>query len=408
MTAAHGAIEFHGVWKKFRYGEIHNRLRDAIPALVARAVGRRRDDRLWSGQFWALQAVDFQVARGQALGIIGPNGAGKSTILKLITRILRPTRGRCVVRGRVGALIEVAAGFHPDLTGRENVFLQGIIMGMGRRDIERRFDEIVAFSGIDAFIDTPVKRYSSGMQTRLGFSIAAHLDPDVMLIDEALAVGDAAFQVKAFARVLELVQREIPVVVVSHQLDAIATLCTQALLLDRGRVVQMGTPTECIAAYLQSGGRVAGAREGDGAIRSDALHVPHSVVSSGERFDVLVDCAVQGHEWVEPEAIRVRVRAALSGDALFETGTDQLQISLPNSGEFRLSVGLQMNLQRGTYLLESFAWDRFLNRVSFVGPATSFEVREGAPFDGIVQLNAVGRLESTLSISPTTASHDAQ
>ena len=156
----------------------------------------------------------------------------------------------CLTQGRVGVLIEVAAGFHPDLTGRENIFLQGAIMGMPQREILRKFDEIVAFSGVEWFLDTPVKRYSSGMHTRLGFAIAAHLDPDVLIIDEALAVGDAAFQKKAFDRISELARSNIPVVVVSHQLETIARLCTEAILMTEGAVVQRGTPQECIAAYL--------------------------------------------------------------------------------------------------------------------------------------------------------------
>ena len=195
-------VVFENVWKKFRYGEVHDRLRDAIPALARHLAGRTPpDDGLWSGEFWALRDVGFTVAPGEALGIIGPNGAGKSTALKVLTKILRPTRGRCAAVGRVGALIDVAAGFHPDLTGRENIFLQGAIMGMRQREIEQKFDRIVEFSGIPLFIDTPVKRYSSGMHARLGFAIAAHLDPDVLIVDEVLSVGDASFQQKAFTRV---------------------------------------------------------------------------------------------------------------------------------------------------------------------------------------------------------------
>src|SRR5439155_25060867 len=180
-------IAFDGVWKKFRRGEHHDSLRDLIPAL-ARRLGTRREPALDADEFWVLRDVSFEVKPGQVLGIIGPNGAGKSTALKLLTRILKPTKGTARVHGRVGALIELAAGFHPDLTGRENIFLQGAIMGMRRDDIRRRFDEIIEFAGIPDFIDTPVKRYSSGMNARLGFAIAAHLDPEVLLIDEVLAV----------------------------------------------------------------------------------------------------------------------------------------------------------------------------------------------------------------------------
>jgi lipopolysaccharide transport system ATP-binding protein len=185
------AIVFDRVWKKYRRGERHDSLRDLLPAAVLRLLRpRRQASELQTEEFWALKDVSFEVGPGEALGIIGPNGAGKSTVLKLLTRILKPTLGACRVTGRVGALIEVAAGFHPDLTGRENIYLQGAILGMKRGEIARKLDEIVAFSGIEDFIDTPVKRYSSGMNARLGFSIAAHVDPEVLLIDEVLAVGD--------------------------------------------------------------------------------------------------------------------------------------------------------------------------------------------------------------------------
>src|SRR5688572_19252323 len=194
------AVIFDGVWKKFRRGERYDSLRDLVPSTLKRLAGRSRHADLERKEFWAVHDVSFEVRRGEALGIIGPNGAGKSTILKLLSRILKPTHGRCEVRGRAGALIEVAAGFHPDLTGRENVYLQGAIMGMKRREIVQRFDEIVDFAGVSEFIDTPIKRYSSGMNARLGFSIAAHLNPDVLIIDEVLSVGDIAFQQKCYNR----------------------------------------------------------------------------------------------------------------------------------------------------------------------------------------------------------------
>jgi homopolymeric O-antigen transport system ATP-binding protein len=245
------AVVFDGVWKKFRRGERHDSLRDLIPAAAARLLRRSRasGDDLSDKEFWAVHDVSFEVSPGEALGIIGPNGAGKSTILKLLSRILRPTRGTCEVRGRAGALIEVAAGFHPDLTGRENVFLQGAIMGMKRADIARKFDEIVEFAGVSEFIDTQVKRYSSGMNARLGFAIAAHLDPDVLLIDEVLSVGDAAFQDRCVDRMRELIARGIPVVFISHNLPAVLELCTRAIVVDHGTVKFDGDPAAAIQEY---------------------------------------------------------------------------------------------------------------------------------------------------------------
>lgn len=246
------AIVFDGVWKKFRRGERHDSLRDLIPAAIRRMTGRTpREADLGAQEFWAVHDVSFEVRQGEALGIIGPNGAGKSTTLKLLSRILKPTKGRCEVRGRAGALIEVAAGFHPDLTGRENVFLQGAIMGMKRAEIARKFDEIVEFAGVSEFIDTQVKRYSSGMNARLGFAIAAHLDPDVLLIDEVLSVGDAAFQDRCVERMRVLIKRGIPLVFISHNLPAIIDLCTRAIVIDRGTVRFDGAPAEAIQHYRQ-------------------------------------------------------------------------------------------------------------------------------------------------------------
>src|SRR5438067_12787491 len=248
-------VVFDRVWKKFHRGQVHDSLRDLIPAVARRMLGRAPSEtELAVDDFWAVRDLSFEVTPGQTLGIIGPNGSGKSTTLRLLTKILAPTRGHTHVVGRVGALIEVSAGFHGDLTGRENVFLQGAIMGMRSKQTERKFDEIVEFSGIEEFIDTPVKRYSSGMNARLGFSIAAHLEPDVLIIDEVLAVGDLTFQERAFGRIRELAGSGLPVVIVSHQLERIVELCSEAILLRRGEAVYRGTPTETIAAYVQGNG----------------------------------------------------------------------------------------------------------------------------------------------------------
>jgi lipopolysaccharide transport system ATP-binding protein len=243
------AVAVRGVWKKFRRGERHDSLRDLIPSAAARLFRRRDPAALTSAEFWALRDVSFEVGAGEALGILGPNGAGKSTILKVLTRILRPTRGSCELRGRVGALIELAAGFHPDLTGRENVYLQGAIMGMKRAEIARQFDAIVDFAGIPEHIDTPVKRYSSGMTARLGFAIAAHLDPDVLLIDEVLSVGDVAFQEKCISRMRAMLGRGLPLIFISHNLRAVVDLCTRAMVIDRGALVYDGSPTEAVTRY---------------------------------------------------------------------------------------------------------------------------------------------------------------
>ena len=244
------AVTFEHVWKRFRRGERHNSLRDLVPALARRALPGTESSSDSEEDFWALRDVSFEVASGEAFGIIGPNGAGKSTTLKLLTRILKPTRGSCAVRGRIGALIEVAAGFHPDLTGRENIFLQGAIMGMKRTEIAQRLDAIVDFAGVGDFIETPVKRYSSGMNARLGFAIAAHLDPEVLIIDEVLSVGDMAFQERCIERMVEFKRQGTSIVFVSHNLQAVTMLCDRAIFI-RGSAVAIGPSHEVVHAYTR-------------------------------------------------------------------------------------------------------------------------------------------------------------
>lgn len=249
------AVQVESIWKKFRGGERQDSLRDLIPAAVGRAIrGAPAATSLKEGDFWALQDVSFEARSGEALGIIGHNGAGKSTLLKVLTRLLKPTAGRYVTRGRIGALIEVTAGFHQDLTGRENVFLNGAIIGMRKTEIERRFDEIVEFSGIGSFIDTPVKRYSSGMNARLGFSIAAHLRPEILIVDEVLSVGDYTFQGKCIQWMKDTLQNGTTVVFVSHNMDAVLSLCQSAILLNKGKVLAQGALDVVVPEYYRSGG----------------------------------------------------------------------------------------------------------------------------------------------------------
>lgn len=389
-----GRVRVEHVWKRFQLGERHDSLRDLIPSLLGRAFGGRADSKsLGRDDFWAVREVDFEVEPGQALGIIGGNGAGKSTLLKLITRILRPTHGRCEVRGRIGALIEIAAGFHPDLTGRENVFLQGAIMGMRGIEIRRKFDQIVEFSGVARFIDTPVKRFSSGMNARLGFSIAAHLDPDVLIIDEVLSVGDFKFQAKAFERIQEMVQRDIPVVVVSHQLDRISSLCTHAILLDRGRVVMQATPTECISAYVQ--GRTAddpAATANAPVIISSITSSASGAVASGER----VTFVIRGHVAPGPPrhgvAVGLRIRSLHTAQLLYDTGVVDHTVALPPFGPFELTTELDLNVAPGIYAAETHVWDPQKEAETFRGPSITVQVEGGPPFYGTVQMNATVRL----------------
>src|SRR5213078_1044255 len=202
-----------------------------------------------SGDMWALRDVSFQVPQGEVLGIVGHNGAGKTTILKLLSSITAPSSGEITIRGRLAALIEVSSGFHPELTGRENVYLHGAMLGMRRAEITRKMDSIVEFSGVEKYIDVPVKRYSSGMYVRLGFSVAAHLDPDIVLLDEVLAVGDVAFQARCLDRIGELRKAGRTIVFVSHDLAAVYHLCDRAILLARGQILSDGTPRAVIDQY---------------------------------------------------------------------------------------------------------------------------------------------------------------
>ena len=250
------AISATGLSKRYRIGQLdrgYETLRESIVHLARRMSGREHALGHEERNIWALKDVSFEVDEGAAVGVIGRNGAGKSTLLKVLTRITTPTEGRAEIRGRVGSLLEVGTGFHPELTGRENVYLNGSILGMKRRELTKKLPDIVEFAGIERFMDTPVKRYSSGMYVRLAFSVAAHLEPEILLVDEVLAVGDAEFQKRCLGRMEELGSSGRTVLFVSHNMQAIAQLCDRAIWLDQGSVVEDGTSSEVVARYLQSG-----------------------------------------------------------------------------------------------------------------------------------------------------------
>lgn len=256
-------LEFSHVSKKYIV-----RSDDAAPATGNPIADRLRRLRARKEAFWAVRDVSFQVKRGEALGIIGHNGAGKSTVLKLLSNITAPSEGAITINGRLSALIEVGSGFHPELTGRENVFLSGSILGMRRRDIATKLDSIVDFAGVRQFIDTPVKRYSSGMYVRLGFAIAAHLDPDILLLDEVLAVGDAAFQAKCIQRIKELEAAGTTIVFISHDLTAVERLCQRVILMRKGQIAAEGVPRDVIKEY-HSGAAAAPTADADFGARRE-------------------------------------------------------------------------------------------------------------------------------------------
>jgi lipopolysaccharide transport system ATP-binding protein len=272
-------IRVEHLGKRYRIGSAprYHALRDAITATVAsRLPGRRRVTSPGLNEIWALDDVAFTVREGEVLGVIGRNGAGKSTLLKLLARITRPTRGSIAIRGRVASLLEVGTGFHPELTGRENIFLNGAILGMTRAEIARKLDEIVAFAEVEKFVDTPVKHYSSGMYLRLAFAIAAHLEPEILLVDEVLAVGDAAFQKKCTGKMGDVAKGGRTVLFVSHNIGAITTLCSHAAYLVAGRLAAFGPAHDVAMTYTRDTAVLSGAsdlgapsvsRRGDGAAR---------------------------------------------------------------------------------------------------------------------------------------------
>jgi ABC-2 type transport system ATP-binding protein len=318
------AISVSHLWKNFRLYHERNRY---IKAAVLR--GRRAKYE----EFWALQDVSFDVAKGATVGIIGSNGSGKTTLLKCLTGIYFPERGSVTIDGNVAALLELGAGFHPELSGRENVYLNGAILGMAKKEIDRQFDSIVDFAGLDKFIDSPVKNYSSGMVVRLGFSIATHVEPEILLIDEILSVGDAAFQRKSTEKIEQFRRDGRTIVVVSHSLGLVQQLCADVVWLEKGRVRQIGPASEVIAAYTggtyqESGAPTVGEanRWGTGDVRVSSVTMldgdgkPTEVVESGATATIVVELAA--HVRVESPVVRVMLTTP-HGDAVWGTTTQR-------------------------------------------------------------------------------------
>jgi lipopolysaccharide transport system ATP-binding protein len=374
--------------KSFRRRAGYDSLRDLVPALLRR-VGSRSVPH--ADLFWAIEDLSFSVSAGEALGVVGPNGAGKSTLLKLLTGILRPTRGEIRVAGRVGALIEVAAGFHHDLTGRENIYLQGAILGMRKREMDRRIDEIIDFAGVSAFLDTPVKRYSSGMNARLGFAIAAHLDPDVLIIDEVLSVGDMAFQDKCVRRMKEFKRNGAAIVFVSHNMQAVYDLCDRGILL-RHRALREGDVSSVIAGYL------AGAF-GDASASATALAFSHPrlVLTDGQVVGELVPhqraaLEVECKPLRPLEQLRVlfRIDRSTDGVRVYSREFDLAEATggLSSRGEpFRLRFDFSAHLVRGQYHLEVLLFDpAVMEPIDSLRPAGTFTVNETTSWAGVAEL----------------------
>lgn len=316
-------ISVEGLWKEYRIGGAQPGMtfRESLVE-TARWVGRGFPRRTTDDGFWALKDVSFKVAPGEVVGIIGRNGAGKSTLLKILSRITAPTRGRIEIRGRVASLLEVGTGFHPELTGRENIRLNGAILGMSSAELRSKFDEIVEFSGVERFIDTPVKRYSSGMQVRLAFAVAAHLEPEILVIDEVLAVGDAEFQKKCLGKMKDVAGHGRTVLFVSHNMAAVRQLCSRAVTLSGGQVAFDGDSAQGVAAYATSAEAAASYRRS-----AAATEEPHLLAASvlglerdeqGKRTELVVELVLAAPR-PRPVNIDVRLRDSLGSPVGFAT-----------------------------------------------------------------------------------------
>jgi len=353
------AISVEGLGKRYQIGtgpkEPYGSLRDSLARAAKAPINRlRRSDRADSAaqDYWALKDVSFEVKHGEAVGIIGRNGAGKSTLLKVLSRITEPTTGQAVVHGRVGSLLEVGTGFHPELTGRENIYLNGAVMGMSRSDIKRHFDEIVDFAGVETYLDTPVKRYSSGMYMRLAFAVAAHLEPEILVVDEVLAVGDAGFQRKCLGKMQDVSAAGRAVIFVSHQMQTIEHLCSKAIMLDGGRLAFEGDTRNAIKRHLESSReaiqrgllRDREDRSGSGTVRLTDFYLEDVggnelvAVQSGDDLHIVLPFVAK------PDARNVDVGISLHDEVgrsltvLYAGYLNQTFASVPTSGAFRCQL----------------------------------------------------------------------
>jgi len=407
------AIKIENLSKRYRIGlkeEIHDTMAGAFTQFIRQPIKNLRSIKRLShfeendseDVIWALKDVSFEVEHGEVVGIIGKNGAGKSTLLKILSRITHPTSGRVELDGRVSSLLEVGTGFHPELTGRENIFLNGTILGMPKREIDRKFDEIVRFSGIEKFIDTPVKRYSSGMRVRLAFSVAAHLEPEILLVDEVLAVGDAEFQNKCLGKMEEVAKGGRTVLFVSHNMEAIMNLCPRTIWLENSDIVQDGDSHPIVSRYLSKdnkkiSNKYTNMNNGYGEISDNAILLEAEILNAdgrnceylkfGEPFSIHM---VWKHEEPIP-AVAYAIRLYDDRDRfLFGVNTLNTNISISEKGIYNIICNIDSNvLVPGNY---------YLSIGAYIRPHTSIHVKEhcltasiiNVPFYGDHNFNIVG------------------
>lgn len=401
------AICVTGLAKKYDVEHVAGRapyhtLRETLAGWASRPL------KWWKGQggrttreeFWALKDVTFDVPAGQVLGVIGRNGAGKSTLLKILSRITKPTRGEARLRGRIGSLLEVGTGFHPELTGRENVFLSGVLLGLTRREVARKFDEIVAFAEVERFIDTPVKRYSSGMYVRLAFAVAAHLEPEILIVDEVLAVGDAIFQEKCLGAMQEAASSGRTILFVSHNMASIQHLCSRAMLLKGGQIAGDGSPREVVSLYFSEVGRTSSIDLRDWQDRR----------TNGQARIVQLDITDQAGKPTDRVPVRGEVRFTITADflepvpdpcfgVLIHTAAGEPLLDLRSKhdglrlgrvrGRVKVEVALEnVGLYPGDYLLSPWITDAALQvDIDWVRHCCSLRVEPAPGPHGDLQLN---------------------
>lgn len=362
-------IEVHDISKKYILS--HQRLpyetlRDTVTEFAKKPFHMLRGQgRTTKEDFWALKDINFNVQQGEVIGIIGPNGSGKSTLLKIISQITQPTTGEITIRGHVASLLEVGTGFHPELTGRENVFLNGAILGMSKKEISRKFADIVEFSGVEKFLDTPVKRYSSGMYVRLAFSVAAHMDPEILIIDEVLSVGDAEFQRKCLDKMETITKKGgRTILFVSHNLIAVQKLCTKTILLEGGKILHSGGTTEVINKYLSEKSQPSSNPQLQSRVNIDRIHFTNIIISNSKDSGM-----VQSHDrmkfvmqytsdYVKPITdvrVVITVKSEFSGQVVLRLDSDvagkSFPTHLPPQGDIICETG-PVNLSAGKYFAD--------------------------------------------------------
>lgn len=359
-------IEVNHLSKKYRYGESkpYYTLRDTLAGIVKAPLQlfnkNQKQDILKKNEFWALKDVSFSLNQGEVLGIIGPNGSGKSTLLKVLSQITLPTKGEAILRGRVGSLLEVGTGFQQELTGRENIYLNGAILGMRRREINKKFEEIVDFSGVEKFIDTPVKHYSSGMYMRLAFAVAAHLDSEILIVDEVLAVGDSEFQKKCLGKMENISKNEgRTVLFVSHNMGAVTTLCSKAIVLESGRTVFDGKTSDSVAYYLNKG-----------AASQKSIYHPKGKKKVGDEYTSLLSGSVRNLKGVAISEVNINESFKISMEFAILKKTKRKflpQINFFTSGTLVFAEYYQYSLELppGKYHVEFILPSNFFNDLTY-------------------------------------------